>query len=288
MLIDRKGTGPSQAQFTVAPPGFRLPGDLTLGPVRLQVADLSRSVDYYRRVLGLRVLTSDGTRATLAASGDDSAAGRAERASERHAGTPPRPPRSLSLRSAPPRPRPPGPLVGAPRPPGRVRRHGRPPGQRGAVPHRSRWAGHRGVRRSSSLHLAHGWWSARDGERPARCGRPGPRRRRRAMERDAGGDLPGSRSSLRGRPGPGGRASTTPASGSTASSFGFPAHSFSPPGAITTISAPIPGPPARRCPPRAMPGCWNGPSGCPGGTTSVARPRPWRPRDTPSGPMALI
>ena len=73
MLIDRKGTGPSQAQFTVAPPGFRLPGDLILGPVRLQVADLSRSVDYYRRVLGLRVLTSDGTRGTLAAAGDDAA-----------------------------------------------------------------------------------------------------------------------------------------------------------------------------------------------------------------------
>jgi catechol 2,3-dioxygenase len=73
MLIDRKGTGPSQAQFTVAPPGFRLPGDLTLGPVRLQVAELSRSVEYYRRVLGLRVLTSDGSRATLAASADDSA-----------------------------------------------------------------------------------------------------------------------------------------------------------------------------------------------------------------------
>src|ERR1700716_2527169 len=55
----------------VAPPGFRLPADTRLGAVRLQVADLDRSLDYYRQVLGLRLVSRDGNAATLAALGDD-------------------------------------------------------------------------------------------------------------------------------------------------------------------------------------------------------------------------
>lgn len=62
---------PKGPGFAVAPPGFRLPDDLGLGPVRLQVADLSRSIAYYERVLGLRVIDSSTGRATLAAHGDD-------------------------------------------------------------------------------------------------------------------------------------------------------------------------------------------------------------------------
>ena len=58
------------ASFTKAPPGFRLPGGLTLGPVRLEVADLVRSVDYYQQVLGLHPLDRNGARATLAAQHD--------------------------------------------------------------------------------------------------------------------------------------------------------------------------------------------------------------------------
>jgi catechol 2,3-dioxygenase len=58
------------ATFTKAPPGFRLPTGLTLGPVRLEVADLARSVDYYQQVLGLRQLARNGTRATLGAQHD--------------------------------------------------------------------------------------------------------------------------------------------------------------------------------------------------------------------------
>jgi catechol 2,3-dioxygenase len=58
-------------QFTVAPPAYRLPADIELGIVRLQVADLDRSIGYYDRVLGLRVLESTAETATLGAQGDD-------------------------------------------------------------------------------------------------------------------------------------------------------------------------------------------------------------------------
>ncbi|MBA3318673.1 MAG: VOC family protein [Gemmatimonadales bacterium] len=65
MTTGGEATGPSG--FTVSPPGFRLPADLRLGTVRLQVADLDRSVDYYQRVLGLGVLESTGDQAALVA-----------------------------------------------------------------------------------------------------------------------------------------------------------------------------------------------------------------------------
>ena len=56
---------PSTADYGIAPPGYRLPAETRLGPVRLQVADLQRSVAYYERVLGLRVLTRGEHAATL-------------------------------------------------------------------------------------------------------------------------------------------------------------------------------------------------------------------------------
>jgi catechol 2,3-dioxygenase len=59
------------AAYGIAPPDFRLPDATHLGRVRLQVADLGRSVEYYERVLGLRVLESQGATAKLAAHGDD-------------------------------------------------------------------------------------------------------------------------------------------------------------------------------------------------------------------------
>ncbi len=49
----------------------RLPSGLRLGAVHLQVADLGRSVEYYERVLGLRVVARPDGRATLSAHGDD-------------------------------------------------------------------------------------------------------------------------------------------------------------------------------------------------------------------------
>ena len=47
--------------YGIAPPGYRLPTATRLGAVRLQVADLDRSLPWYRRVLGLEPLDrSDG------------------------------------------------------------------------------------------------------------------------------------------------------------------------------------------------------------------------------------
>jgi catechol 2,3-dioxygenase len=53
------------------PKGYRLPASTTLGPVRLQVANLERSLEYYQRVLGFRVIERDSDRALLAAQGND-------------------------------------------------------------------------------------------------------------------------------------------------------------------------------------------------------------------------
>lgn len=55
--------------YGIAPLGFRLPDAAHVGAVRLQVADLSRSVDYYQHVLGLSVLEHSLNTATLGADG---------------------------------------------------------------------------------------------------------------------------------------------------------------------------------------------------------------------------
>lgn len=55
------------------PHGRRLPDELRLGPVRLQVADLGRSLSYYQQTLGLRVLRQDGAHAALGPHGADHA-----------------------------------------------------------------------------------------------------------------------------------------------------------------------------------------------------------------------
>lgn len=57
--------------YTVPPAGYRLPAEIALGLVRLQVHDLPRSIGYYERVLGLQVLHRNPTLATLAAPGDE-------------------------------------------------------------------------------------------------------------------------------------------------------------------------------------------------------------------------
>ena len=55
----------------LVPPGYRLPASTQLGHVSLQVADLARSLAYYQRVLGLRVLEhADGTALLGTQSGD--------------------------------------------------------------------------------------------------------------------------------------------------------------------------------------------------------------------------
>ena len=53
------------------PQGFRLPDATRLGQVRLQVADLERSLAFYQQTLGFRVVHRDEGRAELAAFGDD-------------------------------------------------------------------------------------------------------------------------------------------------------------------------------------------------------------------------
>jgi catechol 2,3-dioxygenase len=45
-----------ELRFGRPPPGYRLPEATALGPVRLQVADLARSLSFYGEVLGLRVM----------------------------------------------------------------------------------------------------------------------------------------------------------------------------------------------------------------------------------------
>jgi catechol 2,3-dioxygenase len=54
----------------ITPPGFRLPDATHLGPVRLQVRDLDRSLDYYQRVLGLRPIATVGEAMVLGAADD--------------------------------------------------------------------------------------------------------------------------------------------------------------------------------------------------------------------------
>lgn len=59
------------ASYGIAPDGHRLPEQTRLGTVRLQVADLLRSLEYYQRVLGFRHLHRESGTATLAAHEDD-------------------------------------------------------------------------------------------------------------------------------------------------------------------------------------------------------------------------
>ena len=57
--------------YGVPAPGYRLPAATRLGRVRLQIADLERSIAYYEEVIGLRVLERGAGVAVLAAQGDD-------------------------------------------------------------------------------------------------------------------------------------------------------------------------------------------------------------------------
>ena len=53
----------------ITPPGYRLPAQARVGTVDLQVSDLERSLAYYQRVLGLRLLAREGGDAELGAEG---------------------------------------------------------------------------------------------------------------------------------------------------------------------------------------------------------------------------
>jgi len=57
--------------YGLAPKGYRLPPATHVGRVRIQVADLGRSVAYYETVIGLRLLERVGDVARLGPHGDD-------------------------------------------------------------------------------------------------------------------------------------------------------------------------------------------------------------------------
>lgn len=72
MTMSELNTATTTGQaYGLAPDGYRLPDALRLGRVRLQVADLERSLAWYGDVLGFRVLRRSADGATLAAHGDD-------------------------------------------------------------------------------------------------------------------------------------------------------------------------------------------------------------------------
>ena len=60
-----------ELDYGIPAPGYRLPAATRIGRVRLQVADLARSIAYYEHVVGARVLTREGPVAVLGAHGDD-------------------------------------------------------------------------------------------------------------------------------------------------------------------------------------------------------------------------
>lgn len=60
------GSASDTEEHGVVAPRFRLPPATHIGGVRLQVADLARSLDYYERVMGLRVVRRDESGVVLA------------------------------------------------------------------------------------------------------------------------------------------------------------------------------------------------------------------------------
>lgn len=71
MSVERTQTDP--LPYGVAPEGYRLPAETRPGRVRLQVAELDRSVEYYESVLGLRAIGRDGGYAAMGVPGASSA-----------------------------------------------------------------------------------------------------------------------------------------------------------------------------------------------------------------------
>lgn len=70
-MNDGSDSTQESAPYGVLAPGFRLPPATRVGRVRLQVAELDRSLEYYEGVLGLRVLERSSGRASLGPAGHD-------------------------------------------------------------------------------------------------------------------------------------------------------------------------------------------------------------------------
>lgn len=65
------GNVPGTESYVTPPPGYRLPAETRLGRVRLQVADLDRSLSYYQNILGFSVIERTSGQARLGAHGSD-------------------------------------------------------------------------------------------------------------------------------------------------------------------------------------------------------------------------
>jgi len=63
--------GNAEGQRGIRPSEYRLPETTHLGRVRLQVANLDRSLAFYERVLGMRVIRRENDSVSLGAHGDD-------------------------------------------------------------------------------------------------------------------------------------------------------------------------------------------------------------------------
>ena len=71
---DAGGAQPATpGSYGEAPSGYRLAAGTRLGAVRLQVADLARSIAYYETTLGMRALHRESSHAVLGARQDDTA-----------------------------------------------------------------------------------------------------------------------------------------------------------------------------------------------------------------------
>lgn len=66
-------TATPDLDYGIPAPGYRLPAATHLGRVRLQIADLDRSIAYYERVIGLRVIDRGEGMALLGPQGEDRA-----------------------------------------------------------------------------------------------------------------------------------------------------------------------------------------------------------------------
>lgn len=64
-------TATADTQRGIRPTGYRLPESTRLGRVRLQVADLERSVSFYEKVLGMRAIRRSEDAADLGPHGED-------------------------------------------------------------------------------------------------------------------------------------------------------------------------------------------------------------------------
>src|SRR5215510_7433923 len=65
MTNDQKDSTRTALEVGVKPMGYRLPDRARVGAVRLQIADLERSLAYYTHALGFRVLSRTESAAVL-------------------------------------------------------------------------------------------------------------------------------------------------------------------------------------------------------------------------------